>query len=67
MTGVIKFYDGDKHFGFIKVDTSEQEIFFHMSNVFYEPCVKGDKVSFEIENSKKQPGKQCCVNIDIIE
>lgn len=67
MQGKIKFYDSEKHFGFIKVDDSEQEIFFHMSNVFYEPVTKGDAVKFDVENSTKQPGKKCCVNIDIIE
>lgn len=67
MKGKIKFYDELKHFGFIKDSESDQEIFFHMSNVDYEPVIKGDEVKFDVSNSDRKPGMKCAINIDIIE
>lgn len=47
-TGVIKFFNRKKGFGFIKYDESEQEIFVHATNMSDKRVIQeNDKVSFE--------------------
>jgi len=51
-TGVVKFFDKDKGFGFIKDGQSQEEYFFHFSSANF-PIAQSDKVSFETENGPK--------------
>lgn len=50
-TGVVKFYDETKRFGFIKADTGE-DIFVHSSGL-KQAIKENDKVTFETETGKK--------------
>ena len=55
MNGVIK-KKTDKGFGFIKVDGSDKDLFFHSNSVVgttYNELNEGDNVTFETENSPK--------------
>ena len=54
MKGIVKFFDKDKHFGFIR--TQSDNIFFHGSNLTkpYLP-VKGEWVQFEIKQGREGP------------
>lgn len=51
-TGIVKFFNEDKGFGFIVVDESKQEVFVHVSAVS-QHLREGDKVAFDIEQGKK--------------
>ncbi|MFM7078976.1 MAG: cold-shock protein [Bacteroidota bacterium] len=47
-TGTIKFFNRKKGFGFIIVDESQKEIFFHATGVADKNSIKeNDRVSFE--------------------
>ncbi|MGV8828285.1 MAG: cold-shock protein [Breznakibacter sp.] len=51
-TGVVKFFNETKGYGFIKVDETGEEIFVHISGLKDE-ITKDDQVTFEIERGKK--------------
>jgi cold shock protein len=53
-TGVVKFFNESKGYGFIKVDETGEEIFVHLSAVT-EKIRQDDKVSFDITEGKKGP------------
>ena len=46
-TGVVKFFNDTKGYGFIKEDGSDNEIFVHASSVNGH-ITQGDKVSFDV-------------------
>lgn len=50
--GVVKFFEKDKGFGFIKDSQSQEEFFFHHSSTNF-PVAQSDVVSFEIEPGPK--------------
>lgn len=52
-TGVIKFFNATKGYGFIKEDGSGQEIFVHVTGLVDQPVNQGDKVSFEVQDGRK--------------
>ncbi|MDD5570689.1 MAG: cold shock domain-containing protein [Bacteroidales bacterium] len=51
-TGIVKFFNEAKGFGFIKVDDSDQEIFVHSSGLI-DRIKQDDKVSFNVTEGKK--------------
>lgn len=50
--GVVKFFNTEKGFGFIKHDDSDKETFVHVSGLVNQ-IKEGDKVEFELENGRK--------------
>lgn len=52
--GVVKFFNGEKGFGFIIDKHSKASIFFHINNLL-EPVKEGDNVLFETERGPKGP------------
>jgi cold shock protein len=52
-TGVIKFFNATKGYGFIKDDATGQEIFLHVTGLVDQPVNQGDKVSFDIVEGRK--------------
>ena len=63
MTGTVKWFNGEKKFGFITAD-DKQEYFFHISGVISKtpPPMQGEKVEFEVTESPK--GKRA-VNVTV--
>lgn len=59
MSGTIKTLIADKNFGFITPDDGSKDIFFHASalggGLQFSELQKGDKVSFDVEDSDKGP------------
>jgi len=52
-TGVIKFFNATKGYGFIKEDGSGNEIFVHVSGLVDSPVNENDKVSFDVTQGRK--------------
>jgi CspA family cold shock protein len=60
-TGVVKFFNQSRGFGFISPENGEKDIFVHASALERSgltPLNEGDKVSFEVEDDKRGKGKQ---------
>ena len=62
MQGIIKFYNGEKWFGFITPEDGTADVFFHITQVVegYEPQ-DGDAVTFEIANGRD--GRPAAANV----
>ena len=53
-TGTVKFFNPKKGYGFIAIDDSDKDIFFHKSGVLLGVTVNNcDKVAFEIIQGPK--------------
>ncbi|MCO4293581.1 cold-shock protein [Solitalea sp. MAHUQ-68] len=61
-TGVVKFFNSTKGFGFIKHDDSNNETFVHVSGLIDE-IKENDRVQFELERGKKGMN---AVNVKVI-
>lgn len=69
-TGVVKFFNSEKGFGFIVDDETKKEIFVHFSEINcegYKTLTEGQKVSFEIKPDLKDNTKSRAVNVTVIE
>ncbi|MEC5145462.1 cold shock domain-containing protein [Chitinophaga sp. 212800010-3] len=53
-TGVVKFFNETKGFGFIKIEGTGQEIFVHVSGI-KESISENDRVVFDVEEGRKGP------------
>ncbi len=51
-TGIIKFFNESKGYGFIKEDLTDKEIFVHVTGIT-EPVRKDDKVVYDTVEGKK--------------
>jgi len=60
--GTVKFFNGNKGFGFITPESGD-DLFFHASEIQGEEPRDGDKVEFEVGQGKKGP---CAVNVKVI-
>jgi CspA family cold shock protein len=66
-TGVVKFFNGEKGYGFIKPDDGGGDIFVHITAVEQAglpALAEGQKVAYEIEPDKKGKGPKA-VNIRV--
>lgn len=61
-TGTVKFFNATKGFGFVTTDEGE-DLFFHVSEIQGNEPQDGDKVEFEIGQSKKGP---CAVSVKVV-
>lgn len=51
-TGLVKFFNETKGYGFIKEDESDNEYFVHVSGVI-DKISENDKVTFDLEEGRK--------------
>jgi CspA family cold shock protein len=61
VTGVVKFFNAAKGFGFIQPDGGEKDVFVHataLEAAGIRSLNEGDKVSFVLEDDKRGRGKQ---------
>ncbi len=59
INGTVKFFNGDKGFGFIAPENGDKDVFVHFSalpdNGGYRNLNEGDRVEFSVEPSSKGP------------
>jgi cold shock protein len=59
ITGTVKFFNGDKGYGFIRPDDGSRDVFVHVSAVTSSglgTLNEGQRISFEIEPDKRGKG-----------
>ncbi|CAL2081058.1 cold-shock protein [Tenacibaculum dicentrarchi] len=61
-TGIVKFFNDTKGFGFITEEGVEKDHFVHISGLIDE-IREGDQVEFDLEEGKKGPN---AVNVKVI-
>ena len=64
-TGTVKFYNGQKGFGFIQPDNGGKDVFVHataLERAGIRTLVEGQKVSFDIEEDRRT-GKSSASNL----
>jgi CspA family cold shock protein len=59
MTGTVKFFNGERGYGFIKPDDGGRDVFVHITAVEragLKDLIEGQRISFEVEPDKKGKG-----------
>ncbi|MBC7644848.1 MAG: cold shock domain-containing protein [Thermoleophilia bacterium] len=57
-TGKVKWFDGEKGFGFITPDEGGKDLFCHFSNIQgdgFRSLDEGDAVEFDVQEGRKGP------------
>ena len=68
-TGVVKFFNSEKGYGFITDDKTKQDIFVHFSSINsdgYKTLEKDQKVSYEIVKDPKDESKSKATNVTVL-
>lgn len=58
LTGIVKFFNNEKGFGFIAPDNGQRDIFVHYSSIQstgFRSLNEGDRVEFTLADSDKGP------------
>lgn len=58
VTGVVKWFNNKKGFGFIAQDNGGRDVFVHFSTISgdgYKSLEEGDRVEFDLEDSERGP------------
>ena len=58
MTGIVKWFNADKGFGFITPDDGSKDVFVHFSAIQgngFKTLAEGQNVEFEIQDGQKGP------------
>ena len=67
MTGTVKFFNGERGYGFIKPDDGGRDVFVHITAVEragLKELAEGQRITFEVEPDKKGKGPKA-VNLVI--
>ena len=59
MTGTVKFFNGERGYGFIKPDDGGRDVFVHITAVEragLKSLIEGQRISFDVEPDKKGQG-----------
>ncbi len=66
MTGIVKWFNSEKGYGFITNDEGGEDVFVHFSAIQsegFKTLEEGQKVSFETEQDPKDSKKLRAVNV----
>ena len=67
MTGTVKFFNGERGYGFIKPDDGGRDVFVHITAVEragLKDLTEGQRITFEVEPDKKGKGPKA-VNVSV--
>lgn len=68
-TGMVKWFNADKGFGFIANDNGGEDVFVHFSAIVsdsnYKSLQEGQAVTFDVEADPKNSSKLRAVNVRI--
>jgi CspA family cold shock protein len=67
MTGTVKFFNGERGYGFIKPDDGGRDVFVHITAVEragLKDLIEGQRITYEVEPDKKGKGPKA-VNLVI--
>ena len=67
MAGTVKFFNGERGYGFIKPDDGGRDVFVHITAVEHaglKSLAEGQRIQFEVEPDKKGKGPKA-VNLVI--
>jgi len=62
MRGIVKFFNNEKGYGFIKNNTSGEEVFVHSTGII-DKIKENDEVEFEMQQGRKGMN---AVNVTIV-
>ena len=66
MTGIVKWFNAEKGYGFITPDDGSEDVFVHFSAIVadgYKKLIEGQKVTFDTEPDPKDSSKLRAVNV----
>ncbi|MBC5792572.1 MAG: cold shock domain-containing protein [Nanohaloarchaea archaeon] len=63
MQGTVKFFHDQKKYGFIESEETDDDVFFHISELDVEEVEEGADVEFEQEEGDKGPQ---AVNVELV-
>lgn len=66
-TGTVKFYNGQKGFGFIQPEDGGKDVFVHVSaleRAGFDGLVEGQKLQFDLEQDQR--GRSSAANLQLI-
>ena len=69
MTGIVKWFNAEKGYGFITPDDGSEDVFVHFSAIVaegFKTLAEGQKVSFDVEPDPKNSSKMRAVNVTAI-
>jgi CspA family cold shock protein len=65
LQGEVVFWNGNS-FGFIKPDSGDADVFFHVTELPPDQCVqRGDRVTFGVEPDPKKPSRSRAVKVQV--
>ena len=67
-TGVVKWFNSSKGYGFITYDANGEDVFVHFSAIQvdgFKTLEEGQKVTFDVESDPKDSRKLRAVNVHI--
>ena len=68
-TGTVKWFNGEKGYGFISNDNGGEDVFVHFSSIVsqgYKTLAEGQKVTFNTETDPRN-GKLKASNVNIVQ
>jgi CspA family cold shock protein len=69
MTGIVKWFNDEKGFGFISNSNSSDDVFVHFSSIMgegHKSLAEGQKVSYDTEPDPKDRRKLRAINVQVL-
>lgn len=67
-TGIVKWFNGEKGYGFITAEETNEEFFVHFSAINidgYKTLEEGQKVTFDVEADPRDASKSRAINVNV--